>query len=117
MGATWERSRSFVLDNKPDFFRGRISYQPNRPNKTGITVVFQQERCNPGYFAMTPSLSFSAVLLPDHEVFKVIEEDDPEGLGRLFHDRKASLTDCDIDGRSLLHVSYPNSLLWVMGGL
>lgn len=55
--------------------------------------------------SLRPTISFSAILPEDSEVFRMVSCGDLSGLRRLLAERKVSLSDCDELGRSLLTVT------------
>ena len=69
-----------------------------------IRATFLQKIKNGGSFSLFPTLAFSAVLPVGSEAFVCAESGDLQGLMRLLNEGKASLWDCDTQGRQLLHV-------------
>lgn len=71
------------------------------PYKTSATVT-QNFTCN-GYYSLKPTLSYHAMMPFKSEIF-VTETGNLQNLKNLLQEKRASLTDCDPDGRSLLSV-------------
>lgn len=72
------------------------------PYKITATVL-QNLTCN-GYYSLKPTLSYHAMMPLKSEVFVAVETGNLLNLKNLLKQRRASLTDCDPKGRSLLNV-------------
>ncbi|KAF8528325.1 ankyrin repeat-containing domain protein [Trichophaea hybrida] len=89
-------------------FAGTMSFMPNstglRNNKSFRISVSLEQAIKSGGILLSPqpTISFSAVLPENSEVFNLAKTGDLDGLVRLFSEGKASLSDCDTSGRSLL---------------
>ena len=88
-----------------DLFQGSVTYHPNSARRTSLSIAFQQKRYVHGAWAMTPNLSFSAILPLGSEIFVEIEKGNESRLRALLHEGKASLSDRDVWGQPLLNVS------------
>ena len=89
----------------PELLEASFTFLPNNGQNPWISVDFKQSLSYEGSFLRRPALSVSAILPHDSEVFRLIEKGDLSGLIQSLSLRKAFLTDRDIDGRCLLHVS------------
>lgn len=72
------------------------------PYKITATVL-QNLTCN-GYYSLKPTLSYHAMIPFESEVFVTVKTGNLLNLKHLLKEGKASLTDCDPHGRSLLNV-------------
>lgn len=72
------------------------------PYKINATVL-QNLTCN-GYSSLKPTLSYHAMMPFESDVFVTVRTGNLFRLKHLLQQGKASLTDCDPDGRSLLSV-------------
>lgn len=87
-----------------EVFEGDMIFLPNSVPNTRISVSFQQRLTHQGSLLGKPTISFSAILPDNSEVFLRIKDGDLEGLLQLLAQGAASLTDRDPEGRSLLNV-------------
>jgi len=87
-----------------EVFEGEITFLPNSVPNTRISVSFEQRSTYQGSLLGKPTISFSATLPDNSEVFLRIKDGDMEGLLQLLARGAASLTDRDSIGRSLLNV-------------
>lgn len=94
-----------TLANFPETLEASFSFLPKNFQNPLIAVKILQTNSYEGSFLKKPALSISALLPPDAESFRLIKEGDLNGLIRLLSLREASLTDRDLEGRSLLSVS------------
>ena len=86
-------------------FSATVEYLPNGSlPKTKITASFQQFMKLQGATALNPTLAFSAMIPDDALIFESIRANDVSGIRRLLEEGVASLSDCDLKGRSLLYV-------------
>lgn len=69
-----------------------------------------------GVLSLPPSISYSAVIHPDADIFRLVDHDDIHGVQRLLQSGRASIRDCDSFGRNVLHRAAWNSNaeLWAM---
>lgn len=98
------------VDQENAIFTGTLTITPTsqevvRKQSLRLTASLQQKVQYEGYYSLKPTLSFSAVLPVNSEVFKMAKDGNVEGLMKLLQDGEASLSDCDTAGRQLLHVS------------
>jgi len=98
--AQGDARRSEILE----VFEGAIIYLPNSVPNTRICVSFQQRSTYEGSLLGKPTISFSATLPDNSEVFLRIKDGDKKGLLKLFAEGAASFWDRDSIGRSLLNV-------------
>lgn len=85
--------------------RGSISILPNTdPRQFKISVSFLQRLTSSGFSCVNPGLLFHPVVPEDAEIFKAVTAGDVDRMLELFNTGNASLRDCDVAGRSLLHV-------------
>ena len=89
----------------PEILEASFSFLPKNFQNPRIAVKVQQMNSYAGTFLKKPALSISALLPPDAEPFRLIEQGDLNSLIRLLTLREAFLTDRDLEGRSLLNVS------------
>lgn len=89
----------------PELLEMSFAFLPKNSQNPWIAVKMQQRMSYEGSFLKKPALSISALLHPGAEVFRLIEKGDLNGLIQLLSLREASLTDRDLEGRSLLSVS------------
>lgn len=89
----------------PETLEVTFSFLPKNFQNPRIAVRILRTNSYEGSFLKRPALSISALLPPDAETFRLIEEGDLNGLIRSLSLRKAFLTDRDLAGRSLLSVS------------
>ena len=73
-----------------------------RPTK--ISASFEQRITSLGFDCPHPRLSFHPIVPGDAEIFTAVKEGDMDWMLELLNTGKASLRDCDPEGRSLLHV-------------
>lgn len=99
-----------ILTRKPDqevedVFEGTVSFISKRTDwRTKISASFIQRLTRDGFFSLSPRLSFCAII-PDHsEIFALVENGDLKGIINLLQQGKASQSDCDSEGRTLLNV-------------
>ena len=86
-------------------FSATVDYLPNGPfPKSKISVAFEQFTRFRNATSLNPVLSFCAMIPDDAEIFYLISEDDVHGVQRMLEQGRASLSDCDSGGRSLLYV-------------
>ena len=87
--------------------RGSISILPNTGAKRSkISVSFLQRLTSSGFGCVNPGLLFHPVVPKDAEIFKAVGTGDVDWMLELFNSGKASLRDCDSEGRSLLNVCH-----------
>jgi hypothetical protein len=70
-----------------------------------VTVQFGETKTHTGVSFINPVILAYRIVPNESEVFKMIENDDLEGLKSLLADGKATIRDCDEFGATLLHVS------------
>ncbi len=87
-----------------EVFEGNVTFIPNSVPSTSVSVSFQQRLTHEGSLLGKPTISFSATLPDNSEVFLRVRNGDMEGLVKLLAEGAASLTDRDSKGRSLLNV-------------
>lgn len=95
----------FTTEQTTKSFAATISILPRtKERKMQIRASFFQHMTRNGGYSFTPTISFHAVIPNDSRVFRLAEGDDLDGLKQMLQDGLASLTDCDMNGRSLLGV-------------
>ena len=87
-----------------EVFEGVVTFLPNSVPNTSFSISFQQRSTFEGSLLGKPTISFSATLPNDSEVFLRIKDGDMEGLLKLFAEGTAAPTDRDAQGCSLLNV-------------
>jgi hypothetical protein len=95
-------------DAEEEYLLGTVSFMPNRTRRTKnvrIQISIQQKVSPDGFMtSLRPTLSFSAILPNDSEVFLKVKAGDLDGLQRMLADGTATLSDCNERGNSLLTV-------------
>lgn len=87
--------------------RGNISILPNNNSRRfKISVSFLQRLTSSGFSCVNPGLLFHPVVPRDAEIFKAVTTGDVDRMFELLNSGKASLRDCDSEGRSLLNVRH-----------
>jgi len=98
--------QGFSPRNPIDWFEGTVSLRPKQgSSRKKLLLSFLQRFSSSGFTSLNPTLSFHALLPSDSAIFCAIELGDMTHMLGLLDDKEASLTDCDIEGRSLLSVS------------
>ena len=88
--------------------RGHMSIMSNRGNNTKtikISARFLQQLTSSSFSSLNPKLMFHPIIPDSAEIFVAVKAGDVDRMVELFNDGKASLHDCDCEGRSLLNVS------------
>ena len=99
-----------ILTKKPDqdaenIFEGTISFIRKRSDYgTKVFASFLQRSTQNGFFSVSPSLAFCAIIPDNSEIFALVEKGDLKGIITRLQQGKASLSDCDSKGRTLLNV-------------
>jgi hypothetical protein len=96
-------------DTREEVFAGKVTVMPVNAIPSGgrgirILASLQQKVARGGAFSLKPTLTFSAVIPNNSEIFQMAASGDLTGLIKLFAEGKASLTDCNVEGRTLLTV-------------
>ena len=92
---------------KQGTLRGSISILPRKSTKRAkISVHFLQRFIGSGFNSLDPILWFHPVVPDNAEIFGAVENGNLDKMLELLNAGKASLRDCDSEGRSLLNVSY-----------
>ncbi len=88
-----------------DVFEGTINLIPASDfSRTKISTSFLQKSTVNGYMSLKPTLSFTAIIPDDSEIFTLTRRGDLQGIIDHVQQGHASLTDCDTKGRTLLNV-------------
>ena len=85
--------------------QGNISILPRhciKPKK--ISASFIQRITSSGFNSLHPKLSFRPIVPYDAHILEAVKTGDTDWMLELLHTGKASLHDCDSEGRSLLNV-------------
>ena len=99
-------------------FSATIDYLPNGSfPKSKISVAFEQFISFRDATSRNPVLSFCAMIPDDAEILYLISEDDVHGVQRMIEQGRASLSDCDSMGRSLLFVRCISAKDWRLDSL
>ena len=86
-------------------FAGTLTLLPKtKGKKMKLRAFFAQHVMRNGVFSFAPTLSFHAIIPDNSSVFQLIESGDLEGLKQILQNGRASLTDCNTSGNSLLGV-------------
>lgn len=97
----------FNSRNPIDWFKGTVSLRPKTvSNRKKLLFSFFQRFSSSGFTSLNPTLSFHALLPSDSAIFCAIKTGDMTYMLGLLDNKEASLTDCDVEGRSLLCVSW-----------
>lgn len=105
-----DHGQNNTVNIKPDeeveeIFEGRIDFIPKRTNRQiRISASFMQRVAKDGFFSLKPRLSFCAVIPYNSEIFDLVSCGDLKGIIDHIQQGKASLSDCDPEGRTLLNV-------------
>lgn len=92
---------------KQGTLRGSISILPRKStNRAKISAYFLQRFTGSGFNSLDPILWFHPVVPDNAEIFDAVENGNLDKMLELLNAGKASLRDCDSEGRSLLNVSY-----------
>ena len=87
--------------------RGSISILPNTNlRRFKISLSFLQRLTSSGFSCVNPGLFFHPIVPMDAEIFEAVETGDVDWMLELLNAGKASLQDCDSEGRSLLNVCH-----------
>lgn len=87
-----------------DIFEGTVSFIPKKPDwRTKISTSFFQRSTKDGFFSFSPRLSFCAIIPDSSEIFALVSRGDLKGIINHLQQGKASLSDCDSKGRTLLN--------------
>lgn len=96
------------LRNIHNTSRGNISIIPSTDLKRfKISATFLQRPTSSGFNSLNPMLSFHPIVPGDAEIFEAVKTGNTDWMVELMTAGKASLQDCDADGRSLLNVYLP----------
>ncbi|KAL8941817.1 MAG: hypothetical protein Q9216_002017 [Gyalolechia sp. 2 TL-2023] len=88
-----------------DTLQGRIQILPKNSDKiTKISASFTQQFSRSGSSSPYPRLTFHPIIPDGADIFVAVENGDVTRILELLDNGKASLRDCDCDGRSLLNV-------------
>lgn len=85
-------------DEQLESFDVSVVYVPKTPQKPHITFALSQRTSLESWSLKNPSLSVSALLPDDSEVFQVIKNGEVDRLMEMLDLREASLTDRDTVG-------------------
>jgi hypothetical protein len=104
------KRKAFKPDNQEDsafvHFAAKIEFLPKKAiMRAKILARFEQNMDFFGFNVMNPTIMLHNIVPDDSEIFSAIKSGDLHQLVALLKDGKASLRDCDADGRSLLSVS------------
>lgn len=90
-----------------EHFSARIKLIPSSFTDSNLQIILDlaQEITKKGIVSLTPHLSFRSIIPYDSEIFDIVQFGSVASLREAIANRSASLTDCDPDGRSLLHVN------------
>lgn len=105
-----DHAENNILIIKPDqevedIFEGTVSFIPKRADRqTKISTSFLQRVTKDGFFSLKPRLSFCSIIPDNSEIFALVEGGDLKGIIYHLKQRKAFLSDCDPEGRTLLNV-------------
>jgi hypothetical protein len=80
-------------------------------NPVKLRAFFIQKILRSGVFSLSPTLSFHAIVPDDSLIFELVRQGNVKGLVEELQNGRASLTDCDSHGRSLLGVRACHILL------
>lgn len=98
--------QGFTPRNPIEWFEGTVSLLPRiGSSRKKLLLSFLQRFSSSAFTSINPTLSFHALLPENSEIFWAIEDGAMTCMLELLNDKKASLTDCDTEGRSLLCVS------------
>lgn len=94
-------------------FAANLTFMSSCPElKLKLSAAFYQRMLSEGgYFIIPPMLSVHVMIPDDSEIFRLIKDDNLQGVMKLLDQGRASLRDCDTKGRSLLSVSAIRNLL------
>jgi len=98
-------------------FKARITYIPGSTAQSqALSAEFYQIATLDGLLSLPPTISLSAVIRPDAEIFQLIDHGDVYGVQQLLRSGRASVRDCDSFGRTVLHIAAWNATaeLWAM---
>ncbi|KAL8823587.1 MAG: hypothetical protein Q9191_005720 [Dirinaria sp. TL-2023a] len=101
----WNHSMEDSQSKESETLEASITFVPNSSQTAQIVVTFQQRLSYQGSFLRRPTLSVSALLPEDSNVFWLIKRGDLHGLMKALNLRKAYLSDRDVKGRCLLNDS------------
>lgn len=96
--------RESELQKVETFSTLRVESQ-HQSSQAALAVFFSEQWNGQTTSAIPPTVLAYRMVSNDAEVFKLIRDDDLDGLLRLLACGYASIHDCDERGRSLLHVS------------
>lgn len=92
---------------KEGTLRGSISIVPRKSTKRAkISAYFLQRLTGSGFNSLNPMLLFHPIVPDNAEILDAVKTGNVNMMLELFNAGKASLQDCDSEGRSLLNVSF-----------
>lgn len=104
------RQHSPYADSSDVPYVVKISFIPKSHERTmGISAVFQNYSSAPQWCRISPSLRTFNVIPGDSQIIDCIRKKDLSGVQRLFTEGKASPSDVDSSGFSLLSVCSPSA--------
>lgn len=88
-------------------FAANLTFMSSCPDlRVKLSAAFYQRMSSEGSYLVIPPMLSVHVMIPDNsEIFRLIKNDDLQGVVKLMEQGRASLRDCDMKGRSLLSVS------------
>ncbi|KAL8667126.1 MAG: hypothetical protein Q9168_007345 [Polycauliona sp. 1 TL-2023] len=90
--------------NEHGLFQAHISLLPRQNTRvTKISAFFTQQITDSGFSSPFPGVVFHPIIPDNAEIFKAVMKGDVDWMLELFDAGKASLHDCDSEGRSLLN--------------
>lgn len=92
-------------------FRATVTRIPfaRHTGTPALIAEFHQVATVHGLLTLPPAISYSAVINPGADIFRLIDRDDLQGVQQLLRSGKASVRDCDPFGRTALHMAAWNS--------
>lgn len=103
---------SSLDDAEEEYLLGTVSFMPNKRRSAKnfrIQISIHQNVSSEGLMtSLRPTISFSAILPNNSEVFRKVESGDLDRLQQMLANGTAALSDCDERGNSLLVVCHLN---------
>ena len=85
-------------------FTAKVGYVPSdSPGKAAFLAELCETETQQGLSVLTPTITFSPVVDPSSEIFRLVELGDIPSLKQLLRSGKASVRDCDPLGCTVLH--------------
>lgn len=102
-----ETASTGYRDFSKEHFSARIKVIPSSIVGLNVQIILDlsQEFTKRGINSFSPSISFRSIIPYGSEIFDIVQLGSVAGLREALASKSASLTDCDPDGRSLLHVT------------